>query len=54
MTQDHNRLLAYAQKKQVGLNVTPFNGFYFIGFNYNMYLYNNTFFRRAIKSLINY
>jgi ABC-type transport system substrate-binding protein len=52
--QEYNQLEAYAQSGQIGLNYTPYNGFEFIGFDYNAYPFNNVHFRRAIQHLINY
>ncbi|MEM3794745.1 MAG: ABC transporter substrate-binding protein [Thermoprotei archaeon] len=52
--QEYNQLEGYANIGQVGLNSTPFNGFYFIGFKYNSYPFNNTYFRLGIQRLINY
>ncbi|PSN82953.1 hypothetical protein B9Q02_11070 [Candidatus Marsarchaeota G1 archaeon BE_D] len=52
--QEYQQLLPYALNGEIGLNFTPYNGFYFIGFKYNEYPFNNTYFREAIQRLVNY
>jgi ABC-type transport system substrate-binding protein len=52
--QQYDQLLSYAQAGQIGLNATPYNGIWFIGFKYNAYPYNSTQFRLGIQQLENY
>lgn len=52
--QEYNQLASYAASGEVGLDVTPYNGFNFIGFKYDSYPFNNTFFRLGIQRLVDY
>jgi len=52
--QEYNQLQSYIKSGEIAVNITPNNGFGYIGFNTNMYPLSNVHFRRAIQHLTNY